>query len=166
VYKNRSVASRARNYLVIGYRNSAIGEANQALAAALPSEVETAVASSTIATGRTVARFATQRSRISADNFARASGERVRFRLAEDTGVAVALVFLRIPAFLDRGLVSEAAARFTLRINLESRLASFCILASSLSSFRPKLFSVIIEVSPSIEFAANNRARNKKTSRK
>src|SRR4030095_8926077 len=49
-------------------------------------------------------------------------------------------------ALLGRGIVSEAAARFTLRINFESRLASFCILASSFSSFLPKLFSVIIGI--------------------
>jgi hypothetical protein len=110
--------------------------------------VETAVASSTIATGIVVARFAAQRSCIRADNFARASGESFRFRFAEDAGAGAGLISGLILALLGRGIISEAAARFTLRINFESRLASFCILASSFSSFRPKLFSVIIEVPP------------------
>src|SRR4029453_6051871 len=122
--------------------------------------------SSAIAAGTTAARFATQRSCIRADNFARASGESLRFCFAEDTGGLAGLVFPRIPALLGRGIVSEAAARFTLRINFESRLASFCILASSFSSFLPKLFSVIIESFLLIRCAAENRGRNGKTSRK
>ncbi len=101
-----------------------------------------------------MARFAAQRSCIRADNFARASGETLRFCFAEGTDVAAGLVFTRVLALLGGGIVSEAAARLTLRINFESRLASFCILASSFSSFRPKLFSVIIEAFPSIRRAA------------
>jgi len=90
-----------------------------------------------------MARFAAQRSCIRADNFARVSTESFRFCRPGGTDAAVGSAFPRIKAFFGRGDVLDAA-RFTLRINLERRLASFCMLASSFSSFRLKFFNVII----------------------
>src|SRR5690349_6422250 len=107
-----------------------------------------------------MARFAAQRSCIRADNFARVSTESFRFCRPGGTDAAVGSAFPRIKAFFGRGDVLDAA-RFTLRINLERRLASFCMLASSFSSFRLKLFSVIIYNSSFCAMLRGNRARRK-----
>src|SRR5690348_8952050 len=101
------------------------------------------VTGSAATTGTSMARFAAQRSCIRADNFARVSTESFRFCRPGGTDAAVGSAFPRIKAFFGRGDVLDAA-RFTLRINLERRLASFCMLASSFSSFRLKFFNVII----------------------
>src|SRR5689334_15536694 len=108
--------------------------------------------------GTSAARFAAQRSCIRADNLARVSTESFRLCRPDGTEAAVCSGFPRIKALF--GNVLEAA-RFTLRINLERRLASFCMLASSFSSFRLKLFSVIIYNSSFCAMLRGNRARRK-----
>jgi hypothetical protein len=131
--------------MAINYRLSDIGKKSDRIQLPFPGfpfEVETLIGSATTA-GATLARFAAQRSCIRADNFARVSGESFRFCRPEGADAAGCSAFPPIKALFGRGDVLEAA-RFTLRTNLERRLASFCMLASSFSSFRLKLFNVII----------------------
>ena len=90
-----------------------------------------------------MARFAAQRSASRPTISTRVSTESFRFCRPEGADAVACSAFPRIKALLGPGDILEAA-RFTLRINLERRLASFCMLASSFSSFRLKLFNVII----------------------